>query len=69
MKVAIIGAAESGIGAALLAKKKKYDVFVSDFGEIPEKYKEELKNNNWSARYCARPPQSKKGGPESYFRD
>ncbi len=46
MKVVIIGAAESGIGAALLAKKKKYEVFVSDFGEISEKYKDELKNNN-----------------------
>lgn len=46
MKVVIIGAAESGIGAALLAKKNKYEVFVSDFGEIPKKYKDELKNNN-----------------------
>jgi len=46
MKVAIIGAAESGIGAALLAKNNKYEVFVSDFGEIPKKYKDELKNKN-----------------------
>jgi UDP-N-acetylmuramoylalanine--D-glutamate ligase len=46
MKVAIIGAAESGIGAALLAKKNKYEVFVSDFGKIPKKYKDELKHNN-----------------------
>lgn len=46
MKVAIIGAAESGIGAALLAKKNNYDVFVSDFGEIPKRYKDELKYNN-----------------------
>ena len=46
MKVVIIGAAESGIGAALLAKKKKYEVFVSDFEEIPEKYKDELRSNN-----------------------
>ncbi|MEM9545498.1 MAG: UDP-N-acetylmuramoyl-L-alanine--D-glutamate ligase [Bacteroidota bacterium] len=46
MKVAIIGAAESGIGAALLAKKKKYEVFVSDYGEIPQRYKDELENNN-----------------------
>lgn len=46
MKVVIIGAAESGIGAALLAKKKNYEVFVSDFGEIPKKYKDELKDNN-----------------------
>ena len=46
MKVAIIGAAESGIGAALLAKKNKYEVFVSDHGEIPKRYKDELKHNN-----------------------
>ena len=46
MKVTIIGAAESGIGAALLAKKNKYEVFVSDFGEIPDKYKDELIKNN-----------------------
>jgi len=45
-KVVIIGAAESGVGAALLAKQKKYEVFVSDYGEIPSKYKDELKNNN-----------------------
>ncbi|MDF1696344.1 MAG: UDP-N-acetylmuramoyl-L-alanine--D-glutamate ligase [Saprospiraceae bacterium] len=45
MKVAIIGGAESGIGAALLAKKNNYEVFVSDFGEIPEKYKDELRHN------------------------
>ncbi len=46
MKVVIIGAAESGIGAALLAKKNKYEVFVSDYGEISKKYKDELKYNN-----------------------
>ena len=46
MKVAIIGAAESGIGAALLAKKKGDEVFVSDYGEIPKKYKDELIENN-----------------------
>ena len=46
MKVAIIGAAESGIGAALLAKKNKYEVFVSDNGKIPKKYKDELKHND-----------------------
>jgi len=46
MKVAIIGAAESGIGAALLAKKNNYEVFVSDYGEISERYKTELEDNN-----------------------
>ncbi len=33
-KISILGAAESGIGAAILAHKKGYDVFVSDNGKI-----------------------------------
>lgn len=45
-KVVIIGAAESGIGAALLAKKKNYEVFVSDHGKIADRYKTELEDNN-----------------------
>lgn len=40
--VTILGAGESGTGAALLAKAKGYDVFVSDFGKIKESYKKEL---------------------------
>ena len=38
----ILGAAESGVGAAMLAQKQDFDVFVSDAGKISEKYKEEL---------------------------
>jgi UDP-N-acetylmuramoylalanine--D-glutamate ligase len=41
-RIAIVGAGESGTGAALLAKAKGYDVFVSDQGLIKEKYKNEL---------------------------
>ena len=41
-KVVILGAGESGTGAALLAKSRGYDVFVSDYGEIAEEYKKEL---------------------------
>lgn len=40
--IVVLGAGESGVGAALLAKKKGYNVFVSDFGEIKTKYKDEL---------------------------
>ena len=40
--IAILGAGESGIGAAILAKKKGYEVFVSDAGQIQQKYKNEL---------------------------
>ena len=38
-KIVILGAGESGVGAALLAKKNRYEVFVSDGGLIKEKYK------------------------------
>lgn len=44
-KLAVIGAGESGIGAALLAKAKAYEVFVSDFGKIKEAFKAELIEN------------------------
>lgn len=45
----ILGAGESGIGAALLASQKGYDVFVSDGGSISEKFKSEL--NSHSVRF------------------
>jgi UDP-N-acetylmuramoylalanine--D-glutamate ligase len=41
-RIVILGAGESGVGAALLAKQHGYDVFVSDGGEIKEVYKKEL---------------------------
>ena len=41
-RIVILGAGESGTGAALLAKVKGYDVFVSEQGQIKEKYKKEL---------------------------
>jgi UDP-N-acetylmuramoylalanine--D-glutamate ligase len=40
--IVVLGAAESGVGAAILAQAKEYDVFVSDLGEIKQEYKEEL---------------------------
>lgn len=42
-KVVILGAGESGVGAALLAVKQGYEVWVSDAGTIADKYKQELK--------------------------
>ena len=45
-RIVILGAGESGIGTAILAKQKGYDVFVSDGGKINEKYKADLLNNN-----------------------
>ena len=41
-KIVIMGAGESGVGAALLAKQKGYDVFVSDKSDIKENFKKEL---------------------------
>ncbi|MBK5280037.1 MAG: UDP-N-acetylmuramoyl-L-alanine--D-glutamate ligase [Bacteroidia bacterium] len=41
-RIAILGAGESGTGAAILAKAKGYDVFVSDQSSIKDKYKAEL---------------------------
>ncbi len=45
-RIVILGAGESGTGAALLAKVKGFDVFVSDQGGIKEKYKSELIANS-----------------------
>jgi len=40
--IAILGAGESGVGAALLAKAKGLEVLVSDMGTIKPTYKEQL---------------------------
>ncbi len=42
-RLVVLGGAESGVGAAVLAKVKGYDVFLSDFGSIKEEYAEELR--------------------------
>jgi len=41
-RIVILGAAESGTGAAILAQAKGFSVFVSDRGTIQEKYRNEL---------------------------
>ena len=43
MKIAVLGGAESGIGAAVLAKVKGQEVFLSDCGKIKDSYAEELR--------------------------
>lgn len=45
MKVVILGGGESGVGAAILAKTKGLEVFLSDKGEIKENYKKVLVEN------------------------
>ena len=45
-KIVILGAGESGVGTAVLALQKGYEVFVSDFGTIAEKYEAMLLEYN-----------------------
>ncbi|MBQ4445279.1 MAG: UDP-N-acetylmuramoyl-L-alanine--D-glutamate ligase [Prevotella sp.] len=45
-RIVILGAAESGAGAAVLAKKQGFDVFVSDFGSIKDRYKNMLDDHD-----------------------
>ena len=42
-RLVVLGGAESGVGAAVLAKVKGFDVFLSDFGEIKEEYAAQLR--------------------------
>ena len=41
-RIVVLGAGESGTGAAILAKVKGFDVWLSDMGKIASKYKEKL---------------------------
>ena len=43
-RIVILGAGESGTGAAILAKKQGFEVFVSDMSEIKPQYKNMLDN-------------------------
>jgi UDP-N-acetylmuramoylalanine--D-glutamate ligase len=45
MRLVVLGGGESGVGTAILGKKKGYDVFVSDFGKIKDNYKKVLIDN------------------------
>ena len=40
--IVILGAGESGVGTAILAKKMRWNIFLSDFGKISNQYKEEI---------------------------
>lgn len=42
MRLVVLGGGESGVGTAILGKKKGYDVFLSDFGKIKHNYREVL---------------------------
>ena len=44
-KIVVLGAGESGAGAAVLARKQGFEVFVSDMGEIKPEYKQMLNDH------------------------
>lgn len=44
--IVVLGAGESGVGAAILAQKEGMNVFVSDMGNIADRYKTELEKRN-----------------------
>lgn len=44
-RLVILGAGESGVGAAILGKKEGYDVFVSDAGTLKENYRKDLEQH------------------------
>ena len=45
-KIIVLGGGESGVGAALLAKSKGFDVFLSDQGTLKEAFKKTLSDHN-----------------------
>lgn len=45
-KLVVLGGGESGVGAAILAKDKNFDVFLSDMGEIKPRYRDILVSEN-----------------------
>ncbi|MDJ1504170.1 UDP-N-acetylmuramoyl-L-alanine--D-glutamate ligase [Xanthocytophaga agilis] len=46
MKIVVLGGGESGVGAALLAKAKGFEVFLSDKGKLQESYRQTLRDND-----------------------
>jgi UDP-N-acetylmuramoylalanine--D-glutamate ligase len=45
-KLVVLGGGESGVGAAILGRSKGYEVFLSDRGQLLEKYRTELNDRN-----------------------
>ena len=45
--IVILGAGESGVGSAILARKEGWNVFVSDFGKIKEEFKNQLNDRGF----------------------
>ena len=47
-KIVVLGGGISGYGSAILAKKKGFNVFLSDKGRIADRYKAKL--DQWQAK-------------------
>ena len=50
-RIVVLGAGESGAGAAVLARQKGFDVFVSDMSAIHEKYKKILDDTTQKRKF------------------
>ena len=51
-RIVILGGGESGVGAAILAQKEGFEIFLSDKGTLPDKYKKELKKHGIPYEEC-----------------
>ncbi len=56
-KIVVLGAGESGAGAAVLAKVKGFQVFVSDMSVIKDKYKQMLDSYGIAWEECKHTPE------------
>lgn len=52
MKLVVLGGGESGVGTAILADQKGYEVFVSDMGQIQDKYVQMLEEHQIAWEEC-----------------
>ena len=59
-KIAVLGGGISGYGSAILAKKKRFDVFLSDAGRIADRYKAIPKSASSTPRRSSSRPASPK---------
>ena len=61
-RIVVLGAGESGSGAAILAKEKGFDVFVSDCGTISDPYRALLDQNGVSWEDGKHSEECRRGG-------
>ena len=64
-RIVVLGAGESGTGAAVLAKKEGFDVFVSDMSAIKDKYKKMLDDHGIEAAFGGQDSECRRDNKES----